>query len=277
MSGLLAGIGSIIGGIGGLFGSSNSRKGQREDARNQMELNKNQIQWRVADAKAAGIHPLYALGPTGMSYSPVSQHPGDYGGSSFAQAGQDISRAIAANRGERERREMARQGAIHAAIDRERQNTLFGQQVERNALENDLLRSQISRLQMSAQLGPPSPVINGTNERAIPRPSEPIMGARGAPAREAGTITDFQYRRHDDGGIGVTYSEEAKDRSEDDIVEQLGWHWRNRFNPSTFMGGPTAPSASEFPLPEGVEWRWDAWRQAFYPRDVATGRWIRRN
>lgn len=40
----------------------------------QREFAQNSIQWRVNDAKLAGLHPLAALGASGTSYTPSSQH-----------------------------------------------------------------------------------------------------------------------------------------------------------------------------------------------------------
>lgn len=41
-----------------------------QDYERQKEFAQNAIQWRVADAKKAGLHPLYALSGGGASYSP---------------------------------------------------------------------------------------------------------------------------------------------------------------------------------------------------------------
>ncbi|AXH74146.1 MAG: DNA pilot protein [Microviridae sp.] len=63
----LAGAGLALQGLGTVLGSANSKKNihwQRE------QLQKG-IQYRVADAKAAGIHPLYALGAQIQSPSPI--------------------------------------------------------------------------------------------------------------------------------------------------------------------------------------------------------------
>ena len=106
--------GSIVGGVLGaatsLFGSYKSAESQRKAnemnmqlAREQMayqkELAQSQIQWRVEDAKKAGLHPMAALGLSPMSYSPVSGSAVgstyDYSGvgNSLQQMGQDIDRA----------------------------------------------------------------------------------------------------------------------------------------------------------------------------------------
>lgn len=55
----------------------------------QKKFAKKGIQWRVADAKKAGLHPLYALGAQVPAFSPVQ----DATGSALAAMGQDISRS----------------------------------------------------------------------------------------------------------------------------------------------------------------------------------------
>ena len=54
--------------IGGLF--NNRRQDQQSDL--QREFAQNGIRWKVADAEAAGIHPLAALGAQTTPYQPVS-------------------------------------------------------------------------------------------------------------------------------------------------------------------------------------------------------------
>ena len=55
-----------------------------------MDLAKNTIKYRTQDAKASGIHPLYALGAPSMSMTPVMSGQGD----SIAQAGDAVGRGI---------------------------------------------------------------------------------------------------------------------------------------------------------------------------------------
>lgn len=79
------------------------------------EFAQNQIQWRVADAKKAGLHPLAALG-----VSPISGPPSAVGGDTsglgqgLSEMGQNLSRTIDAFQSRRERdREMAKQEALN--------------------------------------------------------------------------------------------------------------------------------------------------------------------
>lgn len=135
----------------------------------QQEFAQNGLAWKVQDARNAGIHPLYALGSPGVSaapiqisgsgspasggfsptgYSPVSAGaPGvpsfDNPGRAFADMGQDISRAV------------------RATMNREQrvQHTKTALELERDQLQNDLLKSQIAR--NMAALNPPMPSGSG--------------------------------------------------------------------------------------------------------------------
>lgn len=86
--------GNLLGGIGalgGLFGGS-SGGSQTSETISQLQPFK-QIRWRVQDAKAAGIHPLYALGVT-PSPSPISVIEGQPDiGRLMATAGDQFARA----------------------------------------------------------------------------------------------------------------------------------------------------------------------------------------
>lgn len=91
---------SLIG--GGLNAITSKQAGDREYAR-QQEFAQNGIRWRVEDAKAAGIHPIFAVGANTPTYSPQAAVGTDYG---LSTAGQNISRAIETKQTARERQEM---------------------------------------------------------------------------------------------------------------------------------------------------------------------------
>lgn len=67
----------------------------REQFRYQQLFNRNQLRWRVADARAAGLHPLAALGVNPGSFSPVMGGAGGMSdsGSAVGDAIRDVGRS----------------------------------------------------------------------------------------------------------------------------------------------------------------------------------------
>lgn len=118
----------VISGALGLFGAKSADKANKEL---QMDFAKNAVQWKVEDARKAGIHPLYALGAPTMSPSVSLGATGQ----ALADMGQDVSRAISVGGN---------------AVDRQIQAL----QLERAGLENTLLRKQINMVGSP----PPSPI-----------------------------------------------------------------------------------------------------------------------
>lgn len=105
---------------------------QKANAKLQKQFAQMGIRWRVKDAKASGLHPLYALGGQGASFSPsavaiganapVEQAPNfvDPEGQALQNMGQNISRAIQAALDPREREQHAATMAqIAAATQRD--------------------------------------------------------------------------------------------------------------------------------------------------------------
>lgn len=179
-------IGSILGGIGSIVGGFLSRDSQQEanqiarenkekDIALQREFAQEGIRWKVADAKAAGLHPLYAMGANTVSYAPSSIGivPEDGLARGLASASQDFGRAIDATRTQDERSEAVTGAATKLAL-------------EKGALENDLLRTQIAK--MRGQVGPPMPSLADKNAiegqpatRVVVLPTGPIS----TPAHES--------------------------------------------------------------------------------------------
>lgn len=100
----IAGPGATSGIFGLASGLVSANQNSIRDKRNyerQKQFAQHGIRWRVADARAAGIHPLAALGANLHSYGPARIGGGsDYG---LASMGQNISRAMAARMTEQER------------------------------------------------------------------------------------------------------------------------------------------------------------------------------
>lgn len=118
----------------------------KDQSQLQEKFAKNAIQWKVKDAQAAGIHPLYALGANTVSYSPVSV--GSTWQDTLSGMGADLSRAAS---------------AVSTAGTRGADDAIGRLALERAGLENDLLRAQIasvgSRL-AAPHVGPAMPSVN---------------------------------------------------------------------------------------------------------------------
>lgn len=150
-------LGALISGGASLIGGAMSSKATKEankaqvdnaalDRAMQVQFAKEGVRWKVDDAKAAGIHPLYALGANTVSYSPsaVGQIADTNMGTAFASAGQDLGRAINATRTQPERDE--------AFVKTARDMSLV-----KMGLENELLGAQIAKLRQTPN--PPFPFV----------------------------------------------------------------------------------------------------------------------
>lgn len=154
LSAILPAAASLIGGF--LNKSSNddnnaaAARHAQQQADLQREFAQNSLQWKAEDARKAGIHPLYAVGAQGASFSPVS-YAGSADtslGSAVASSGQDISRALQATRDN--------DGRVDAFTKSTQDLTLT-----KMGLENELLASQIAK--MRGQIGPPMPTLTDKN------------------------------------------------------------------------------------------------------------------
>lgn len=139
-------LGSVLGALGAGVKYSSARDDRKsseaialQNIQMQKEFAKKGIQWKVDDARSAGVHPLFALGASTTSFSPVSVGSNlAEGASGFQQAGQDIGRAVNATLTSKDRGSAASKAAEALTL-------------ERGSLENELLRTQIAS--QAAKLG----------------------------------------------------------------------------------------------------------------------------
>lgn len=232
--------------LGGLLGSSEKKK----DRQMQKDFAQQGIRWKVADAKAAGIHPLAALGAQTTAYAPVSVGSTDIS-TGLAQAGQDVSRAINATRTAPERLDAYTK-------------TVQDLNLQRMGLENQLLSSQIAKINQAGQ--PPAMpgavdryLLEGQgdspiNERAMRRDISDITGAQ-----EAGAVTEQGFARTPHGWAPV-FSKDTKDRLEEDLIGSIAWSIRNRLGP-TLGFGYNPPSG--VPLGPNEMWYYSPFRQEY--------------
>lgn len=265
-------IGDVIGGIGsiasGLLGSKATKKAAdtsleqtRESLEAQKEFAQHGVRWRVEDAKAAGLHPLFALGANTATYtpSPVSVAPDlswSNTVSSLGQMGQDIGRSIQATRTQRERDERM--------VSLQMQNAQL--QNEMLAAQRDLINSQVVKEQSSLVPSFPSAVdgymLPGQSSSGLirPQPLEPIASQPGRPSQEVGAVPDYGYTRTPS-GFAPVMSADAKERLEEDLIGVLAWNLRNRLLPTLGLGS----NAPVFPLSQDQEWSYSPLYQEYRP------------
>lgn len=238
--------------LGGLFQKSQADK----NIKLQKQFAQSGIQWKVEDAKKAGVHPLYALGAQTHSFAP--QSVGDMG---ISNAGQDLSRAVSA----------AQPQSAH-------KGTAARLQLENMELQNDFLRSQINAsklatLRQGQTIPMPSAgdrmLVDGQSGSGLVRttPMARQSVAPGALHQEAGAVADVGFSRSPT-GYAPMMSKDAKERLEDDTIGMFGWNVRNRILPSLGYG-QTPP---DIPLAPDEYWAYNPFKQEYRRRKYMLGR-----
>ncbi|WP_304022971.1 hypothetical protein [Desulfovibrio piger] len=289
-------VGSVVGGGLGLIGSANSQANaaaiNKFNYEAQKEFAQNSIRWRVADAKAAGLHPLAALGAQASGYTP-SAAIGDSPDFSFLQdVGQNIGRAIDAKRTNRERLEQER-----------KQNLLFNEELKGRQLQNQETQTRIDSMKwdMAMQaarnaeqsvrtqqqvpampsLAPDGRTMPGQGDATSSslfkvKPPELAISHPQTPAAEAGTHPEIRYFRTSDGGYSMARSEAYADSTDDDTAGMLSWELRNRVPAIFWDSSSSAPPNSYLPDGGAGAWGWsyNPLLQAYYP--YRKGDWLSR-
>lgn len=188
------------------------------------------VRWRADDARAAGFHPLAALGVNPASGSPAFSN-------SPVPEGQSAARSVQATSDFSER--------LFQAL-----------QLERASLENDLLRVNISRINAS-QLNPPRP-----DEDVQPQPLKPTRHNPGRKHSEVGSMPSYGFADVEGGGLRPSISDDYKQRLEDSPME-----WVEMFLGPVMgaLSGYNPPDPERYPLPPGYRWEWKIHKHAWFP------------
>lgn len=226
------------------------------------------VQWRMQDARAAGIHPAVAMGAQTSSFSPVSVglsapniQPTDFSG--LGRMGQDVGRAVEATLAKNDK-----MNAVREALS-----------INRMGLENELIQSQINR--NNQQGGPPFPSWSGpgtfgsgnvqTNNDSTGsyklEPAEVTTSQPGQPGHTAGpNIPQVVWAASPDGrgmqsfppkGLGV----------EDEFGAPLmtDWYMRNRLGPNFNADNAPPMSVVQKHFPGAIGVRFDRTEQRWVP------------
>lgn len=243
----------IIGGstlLGGAVADRSAEAAASKNAAAQKEFAKKGIQWRVKDAKKAGISPEFALGGGGASFTPT--YTGGKTGDMIADAGQNIARAALASSTQEDRQFDAKMKA----------ETLRGMK-----LQNDKIDPALTSINRPGNPAFPSQVGNvfpgQGNSPVKDVPLERTGMSPGARYSEAGSISSVGWAETPDGGLRPVPSTDIKNRIEDQIVPETIWALQHQIAPN-FGGGAKPPQSA---LPKGaIGWRWSTTEQAYYPK-----------
>lgn len=189
---------NLIGGLMGQNAADENRASQERQAElnraMQIQFAKEGIRWKVEDAKAAGVHPLYALGAQGASYAPVSigSSSGSPMGSALASMGQDIGRAVNATQTAPERMSGYAEQASRLQLDN-------------MSLQNMLLASRVKLLNQSGG-NPPLPSIGDLppvpeDSKQKERPPLQMEGERWLTSPGTSNMEAWEDRYGDDGPV----------------------------------------------------------------------------
>lgn len=240
--GLFSAIGSIA---GALIGKESAEDSTNANAGFQREMAQNSLQWRVEDAKKAGIHPVAALG----AQLPVGQ-PISAGGVDWSGVGQDVG------------------GAIDAARTKNDPYTekLRGLQIQRGELENALLASDLARknqrpMNFSPSVVPETGDLAGQGNVAV-QPTQLNDTTPAMPFKESGNVSEMTWARTAGGGVSIVPSKDWKDRGEDQTAPEFGWALRNTLMPS--LGSYPKPPKEWLPK-DATDWYFNPLIQEFRP------------
>ncbi|CAM3387128.1 hypothetical protein [Helicobacter labetoulli] len=193
--------------VGGLMNMNNQNKLAERQENLQREFAQNSIQWRVNDAKKAGIHPIAALGSQGISYNPSYVGGDNFGGSQAS---------ISTSTGDKEMNELNKRlltaqvrQAEAEATSAERsllpksQNTggvLFGASQTKGALTNQ----------------------TGVGHSASPTsmPGQSSVNPYGV----AEVNNAVNFTKNTDGSLSLMPSEDVQDLVSESMLERLRWY-----------------------------------------------------
>jgi len=245
---------AVANAVGSLADSFFDAQSAKQNIKLQKQFAQEGIQWKVADAKKAGIHPLYALGAQTHSFAPVQT-----GGGNFSQMGQSVGRAIDAYRDRGERLDGFTKASQSLQLDSLK-------------LDNDIKKAQLASLTATLNQAGTPPAVPSTRSRYLidgqgssgkaliqDVPMQRVVSSPEALHQEPGAIPEVGFQRTRTGGYAVTPSKDAKERMEDDVFSEVAWAIRNRLGP--MLGGSNMDPP--FKAPRGKRWVWSTLNQEY--------------
>lgn len=206
--------------VGGQLQAAQNRQQQRHSDDMSREFAQNAIQWRVRDARKAGIHPLYAMGT--FPNSPPAMVAGDTTESSFREAGQSLRQGVrmVQTSAERQRSDLEDKLLLSQIAESDARRLSILSDTARN---NQLSRTNIGIQpeMMGGDMGQ-APQVPGSGVVDM-KPSEIISSSQLRPSMEAGIRPGEEQRMI--GGMPVLLPQLGGESSEEIISEMSTASW----------------------------------------------------
>lgn len=227
--GIVQGAGDLLGAFEAQEIAEDNRTLQREHALRQEQLQRefaqHGIQWRVEDAKAAGLHPVFALTGGGAAYSPssvVGDVPEARFGKALSNMGQNITRAALAEQTEQQREEhKMRMALMQAQIDEMDARTFGLYSAQATTQQGNLASAGFPEIQTQ-------PFVRGSVEQRhlddviAPKPDEVVSRRSENQSLTSGEHAAWrEYQITQDGTkVQLPYSEEGPGEA----LENIPWY-----------------------------------------------------
>lgn len=202
-------------------------------AREEKWLERNSLSGRISEGMSHGLSLSAAAGTQGSMQQPTMAGLGDY----MSRAGQS-------------------DGFFKKWIQQFLTAQLEGLQLTNLGKSQDLKR------------GGKNPVT-GLPRPEAPKPFAASVDTALAPGKDPSNILDFTYAEGADGGRYIVPSEQAKERSEDNFVQERLWDMRNYATPLLDRKPPKPPQDDPGP---GREWVWYPGSLAYFSEPIGSSR-----
>lgn len=270
-------IGAGISALGGLASSALSNRSAENinllNYKQAKEFAQNQIQWKVADAKKAGLHPLAALGMSPVM-GPSATAVGDFSGidRGLDAMGQNISRAIDSYQTQEQRDEEDRKAQELIAWEEEKRQMLRDEHKAKIAESNanvGLKLAEMNRILNPVERVKETNYVKGSSFKTGAQPRPPAKPRIKSGKEKLSSMEKMGQNREIEGNMeGLLFNSDrdtyvplpSKARAE--MAQNLGWlghSYDALYHAGSRLGEILGASKRKPFIRDGHLWVYDKW------------------
>lgn len=261
LSGVISGAGSLF---GGEKAADATAAANAANAKLQTTFAQKGISWKVADAKSAGIHPLYALGANTISAQPSYVGASNNNiGHAADQMGQGLSRAMTSQQNAEVKKIQLE--SMQEELKNRKLDNLIKQQEYDSILrrssgdQNPVNHPYVAPNNVSQSSTAPGAAVNLVKPDRVASPDRKNLDT------ESGSHPSVQFFKTKT-GLRSGMSDRFKQSSEDSFIQEAPWYWDNIVQP-WFSNNVSKPTMKEmrtnFPGATGMKFEGNEWRPTY--------------